>query len=488
MTTTTSGSTSERWLNYVNGQWIEADSGKTISVVNPSTLAEIATVPDSGEAETKAAIEAAHTAFQSWSTLSAYERSDMLMRWYHLLMRHQEDLARTMTAEQGKPLSEARGEIAYAASFISWYAEEAKRLYGDIIPATSSAKRMFVLRQPVGVVAAITPWNFPAAMITRKVGPALAAGCTCIVKPAEQTPLTALYMAKLAEEAGIPAGVLNIVTGEASVIGDTLFADSRVAKVTFTGSTEVGKHIMRASADTMKKISLELGGHAPVIVLDDADAELAAEQTLLSKFRNAGQTCVCANRIYVQKGIRPAFEKLLADKIRALKVGDGMDPDSAIGPVIDEDGLNKIQRHVSDAVERGAAVITGGSRREVPKHAGYFFEPTLLTGVDSSMLIMKEETFGPVAPIVEFTDPDDAVRQANDSPYGLASYVFTSNINHAIRLAERLQYGIVGVNDGLPSSAQAPFGGMKESGLGREGGKYGIEEYVEIKYISLGLY
>ncbi|MEC0246704.1 NAD-dependent succinate-semialdehyde dehydrogenase [Paenibacillus chitinolyticus] len=488
MTTTTSGSVSERWLNYVNGQWIEADSGKTISVVNPSTLKEIATVPDSGEAETKAAIEAAHAAFQSWSTLSAYERSDMLMRWYHLLMRHQEGLARTMTAEQGKPLSEAKGEIAYAASFISWYAEEAKRLYGDIIPATSSGKRMFVLRQPVGVVAAITPWNFPAAMITRKVGPALAAGCTCIVKPAEQTPLTALYMAKLAEEAGIPAGVLNIVTGEASVIGDTLFADSRVAKVTFTGSTEVGKHIMRASADTMKKISLELGGHAPVIVLDDADVELAAEQTLLSKFRNAGQTCVCANRIYVQKGIRAAFENLLADKIRALKVGDGMDPDSAIGPVIDQDGLNKIQKHVSDAVERGATVITGGSRKEVPEHAGYFFEPTLLTGVDSSMLIMKEETFGPVAPIVEFTDPDDAVRQANDSPYGLASYVFTSNINHAIRLAERLQYGIVGVNDGLPSSAQAPFGGMKESGLGREGGKYGIEEYVEIKYISLGLY
>ncbi|MEY9093410.1 NAD-dependent succinate-semialdehyde dehydrogenase [Paenibacillus sp. RC84] len=488
MTMTTSGSTSERWLNYVNGQWIEADSFKTISVVNPSTLGEIATVPDSGEAETKAAIEAAHAAFQSWSTLSAYERSDMLMRWYHLLMRHQEDLAETMTAEQGKPLSEAKGEIAYAASFISWYAEEAKRLYGDIIPATSSGKRMFVLRQPVGVVAAITPWNFPAAMITRKVGPALAAGCTCIVKPAEQTPLTALYMAKLAEEAGIPAGVLNIVTGEASVIGDTLFADSRVAKVTFTGSTEVGKHIMRASADTMKKISLELGGHAPVIVLDDADVELAAEQTLLSKFRNAGQTCVCANRIYVQKGIRAAFENLLADKIRALKVGDGMDPDSAIGPVIDEDGLNKIQKHVSDAVERGATVITGGSRKEVPEHAGYFFEPTLLTGVTGSMLIMKEETFGPVAPIVEFTDPDDAVRQANDSPFGLASYVFTSNINHAIRLAERLQYGIVGVNDGLPSSAQAPFGGMKESGLGREGGKYGIEEYVEIKYISLGLY
>ncbi|MFS0838202.1 NAD-dependent succinate-semialdehyde dehydrogenase [Paenibacillus sp. 1P03SA] len=488
MTTTTSGTASEQWLNYVNGRWIQSESGRTIPVVNPSTLREMATVPDSGAAETKAAIEAAHNAFQTWSTLSAYERSDILMRWYHLMMSHQEGLAKTMTAEQGKPLAEAKGEIAYAASFISWYAEEAKRLYGDIIPATTSGKRMFVLRQPVGVVAAITPWNFPAAMITRKVGPALAAGCTCIVKPAEQTPLTALYMAKLAEEAGIPAGVLNIVTGEASVIGDTLFADPRVAKVTFTGSTEVGKHIMRASADTMKKISLELGGHAPVIVLDDADVELAAEQTLLSKFRNAGQTCVCANRIYVQKGIRAAFENLLADKIRALKVGDGMDPDSAIGPVIDEDGLNKIQKHVTDAVERGATVITGGSRKEVPRHAGYFFEPTLLTGVDSSMLIMKEETFGPVAPIVEFTDPDDAVRQANDSPYGLASYVFTSNINHAIRLAERLQYGIVGVNDGLPSSAQAPFGGMKESGLGREGGKYGIEEYVEIKYISLGLY
>ncbi|WP_068775658.1 NAD-dependent succinate-semialdehyde dehydrogenase [Paenibacillus sp. FJAT-26967] len=477
----------EDWFNLINGEWIPSGSGKTNPVLNPSTLKEIATVPVCGKEETLQAISAAHQAFQTWSATSAYERSAILMNWYSLMMEHQDELAKLMTAEQGKPYEEAKGEIAYAASFISWYAEEGKRLYGDIIPASTANKRMFVIRQPVGVIAAITPWNFPAAMITRKVAPALASGCTCIVKPAGQTPLTALYMAKLAEEAGVPAGVLNVITGKSSVIGDTLFEDSRVAKVTFTGSTEVGKHIMRASAATMKKISLELGGHAPVIVLDDADAELAAEQTLLSKFRNAGQTCVCANRIYVQKGIRLKFERLLGEKMARLKVGDGMKSDTSIGPLIDEDGMNKVIRQVENAVSRGAKIVTGGQAVKIAGHDGYFYEPTLLTGVDASMEIMQEETFGPVAPIVEFEDPEDAVRQANDSPFGLASYLFTSNLNQAIRIAERLQFGIVGVNDGLPSSAQAPFGGMKESGLGREGGKYGIEEYVEIKYISLGL-
>ncbi|MVP00290.1 NAD-dependent succinate-semialdehyde dehydrogenase [Paenibacillus lutrae] len=477
----------EDWFNLINGEWIPSGSGKTNPVLNPSTLKEIATVPVCGKEETLQAISAAHQAFQTWSATSAYERSAILMNWYSLMMEHQDELAKLMTAEQGKPYEEAKGEIAYAASFISWYAEEAKRLYGDIIPASTANKRMFVIRQPVGVIAAITPWNFPAAMITRKVAPALASGCTCIVKPAGQTPLTALYMAKLAEEAGVPAGVLNVITGKSSVIGDTLFEDSRVAKVTFTGSTEVGKHIMRASAATMKKISLELGGHAPVIVLDDADAQLAAEQTLLSKFRNAGQTCVCANRIYVQKGIRPEFERLLGEKMARLQVGDGMKPGTSIGPLIDEDGMNKVIRQVENAVSGGAKIVTGGKAVKIPGHDGYFYEPTLLTGVDASMEIMQEETFGPVAPIVEFEDPEDAIRQANDSPFGLASYLFTSNLNQAIRIAERLQFGIVGVNDGLPSAAQAPFGGMKESGLGREGGKYGIEEYVEIKYISLGL-
>lgn len=473
--------------HYIDGQWKTAVSGKVLDVVNPATLQPIATVPDGGRQDALDAVEAAAKALQGWSAASAYERAEVLRRFYELMMARREELARILTEEQGKPLAEALGEIDYGAGFIAWYAEEAKRVYGDTIPAGSRNKRMLVIRQPVGVVAAITPWNFPAAMITRKIGPALAAGCTCVVKPAEQTPLTALFLAKLAEEAGLPAGVLNVITGDATSIGDVLLSDPRVAKVTFTGSTEVGKHVMRSAANTVKKVSLELGGHAPVIVLDDADPRKAAEQTVLSKFRNAGQTCVCANRIYVQRSIRAEFELELADIIRRLKVGSGLDKGTDIGPLINREALEKVEEHVRDAVSRGASVVTGGATTEVAGCSGYFYEPTLLTGVKPGMKIMQEETFGPVAPVVEVVDEEEAVRLANDTRYGLASYLFTENLSRAIRVAEQLQYGIVGINDGLPSAVQAPFGGMKESGIGREGGKYGLEEYLETKYISIGL-
>ncbi|GIP40051.1 NAD-dependent succinate-semialdehyde dehydrogenase [Paenibacillus sp. J31TS4] len=473
---------------YIGGEWKEAVRGGTIDVFNPATLEKLATVPDAGDDEAAQAVDAASSALPAWREASAYERAALLMRWYEQIMLHQEEIARTMTMEQGKPLPEARTEVAYAASFIQWYAEEAKRVYGEIIPATTAGKRLFVIRQAVGVVGAITPWNFPAAMITRKAGPALAAGCTIVVKPAEQTPLTALLLAEMAEKAGIPAGVLNVITGDAKTIAGRLMADGRVRKVTFTGSTEVGKEIMRGAADTMKKISLELGGHAPVIVFDDADLELAAEQTAISKFRNAGQTCVCANRIYVHESVHDAFERRLADKIAGLRVGYGLDEGVAIGPLIDESGLDKVKRQVEEAVARGAKAVVGGRTAEPEgSRRGFFYEPTLLTGVTPDMQIMREETFGPVAPLIPFRTDEEAVRMANDSVYGLAAYLFTTNVNRAVRAAEGLEYGIVGVNDGAPSTAQAPFGGFKESGLGREGGRQGIEEYLETKYISLGL-
>ncbi|WP_262173143.1 NAD-dependent succinate-semialdehyde dehydrogenase [Saccharococcus sp. Marseille-Q5394] len=455
---------------------------KTIDVINPATGESIATVPHGGAKEAILAVDAAYDAFQKWSALSAYDRSSLLVKWHELIDMHMEDLAHTMTEEQGKPLSEANGEIKYANGFISWYAEEAKRIYGEMIPSSHTGKRIFIHKQPVGVTAVITPWNFPAAMITRKVGPALAAGCTVVIKPAEQTPITAIRLAQLALEAGIPAGVINVVTGEASAIGDAWLQDTRVRKLTFTGSTEVGKLLMRGASDTVKKISLELGGHAPAIVMEDCDIDKAVEGVVAAKFRNAGQTCVCTNRIYVHETIAEEFSRKLVERVKQLKVGNGMDEGVAIGPLIDEEAIRKVQFHVDDALSKGAKIAVGGSRKD-----GLFYEPTILLNVNDNMVCMKEETFGPVAPITTFYSEEEVLRRANDSIYGLAAYVFTENLSRGIRMSERLEYGIVGLNDGLPSPPQAPFGGFKQSGLGREGGHHGLDEYIEVKYISVGL-
>ena len=453
-----------------------------IDIVNPATGEEFATVPKGGREEATLAVDAADDAFKEWSALSAYERSDLIRKWYDLVDEQMEDLAKTMTEEQGKPLKEARGEMNYANGFISWYAEEGKRIYGETIPATQQNKRLFVHKQPVGVTAVITPWNFPAAMITRKVAPALAAGCTVVIKPANQTPLTAIKLVRLAEQAGIPKGVINVVTGDSKVIGETWLADTRVRKLTFTGSTEVGKTLMRGAADTVKKISLELGGHAPAIVMADSDLEKAATGVLAAKFRNAGQTCVCVNRVYVHESIAEAFTEKLVEKASQLKVGNGLEEGTDIGPLIDEAAIEKVQQHVDDAKEKGAQVALGGKSA-----SGLFFEPTILTGVTDNMICMAEETFGPITPITTFSTEEEAVRRANDSIYGLAAYVFTENITKGIHISEQLEYGIVGLNDGAPSTPQAPFGGFKQSGLGREGGHHGIDEYLEVKYISLGL-
>ncbi|UYM81288.1 NAD-dependent succinate-semialdehyde dehydrogenase [Heyndrickxia coagulans] len=471
----------EDYLMYLNGEWTGEGLPK-IKVDNPASGEVIATIPKGGEKEAKLAVDAAHAAFPAWAALSAYERSAYLRTWFELIHQHENELARTMTIEQGKPLKEALGEMRYANGFIEWFAEEGKRVYGETIPASATNKRLFVHKQPVGVVAAITPWNFPAAMITRKVAPALAAGCTVVIKPAKQTPLTALKLAELAAKAGIPKGVMNVITGSAKEIGDTWLADERVRKLTFTGSTEIGKELMRGSADTVKKVSLELGGHAPVIITKHADLDKAAEGTVAAKFRNAGQTCVCSNRIYVQEEVYEAFTKKFTEKVKALRVGDGLAEGTDIGPLIDRNAVEKVEHHVKDAVEKGATVETGGSTKD-----GLFFEPTVISNVTDEMICMKEETFGPLAPVTKFTDIDEAIRRANDSIYGLAAYVFTENISEGIQIAEGLEYGIVGLNDGLPSTPQAPFGGFKQSGLGREGGRYGIEEFLEVKYISLGL-
>ncbi|MBN8192826.1 NAD-dependent succinate-semialdehyde dehydrogenase [Bacillus sp. NTK074B] len=465
----------------INGEQTGSDLAKK-DVTNPATSEVIATIPNGGKHEAKEAVDAAYDAFKEWSQYSAYERSELIRKWHDLIDENKEDLARTMTIEQGKPLKEALGEIQYANGFISWYAEEGKRVYGEQIPATQRNKRLFVHKQPVGVVAVITPWNFPAAMITRKVAPALATGCTVVIKPANQTPLTALKMAALADEAGIPKGVINVVTGDSKSIGEAWMEDSRVRKLTFTGSTEVGKVLMKGSADTVKKISLELGGHAPVIVMADSDLEKAVDGVIASKFRNAGQTCVCSNRIYVHESIADTFSHKLVEKVKALKVGNGLEEGVDIGPLIDEDAIEKVQKHVKDAVEKGASVAYGGNGLD-----GLYFEPTVLTNVNDDMLCMKDETFGPVAPITTFSTEEEAIERANDSIYGLAAYVFTENITKGIRISEQLEYGIVGLNDGMPSTPQAPFGGFKQSGLGREGGHQGIEEFLEVKYISLGL-
>lgn len=471
---------------YINGEWLGGEGELAVlDVINPANGEIISQIPKCGAVEAKKAVDAAYEALASWSNKTAIERGDRLNQWYKLIDDHKEEIAEIMTCEQGKPLKEALGEVIYGNSFISWYAEEGKRIYGETIPSSHENKRLFVLKQPVGVVAAITPWNFPAAMITRKVAPALAAGCTVVVKPAEQTPLTALKLAELAEKAGIPKGVFNVITGDAEAIGETWIQDDRVRKITFTGSTKVGKILMRGAADTVKKVSLELGGHAPLIVFDDADLDKAVEEAIASKFRNAGQTCVCANRIYVHESIAETFSEKYISAVKALKIGNGLEDGVQVGPLIDNRAIEKVENQIADALEKGGNVEVGGKKLSLD--GGFFFEPTVLTNVTDNMLCMSEETFGPLAPISTFTSAEEVIRRANHSPYGLAAYVFTQNIKQAIQVCEQLEYGIVGLNDGLPSVAQAPFGGYKQSGLGREGGHHGIEEFLETKYISLAL-
>jgi succinate-semialdehyde dehydrogenase/glutarate-semialdehyde dehydrogenase len=467
----------------VDGRWADADDGRTLEVRNPSTGVPVGRVPSMGAVETRRAIEAARAALPAWRALTARERSQKLRRWFELMMEHQDDLARIMTTEQGKPLAEARGEIAYAASFIEWFAEEARRIDGDVIPGHQPDKRIVVLKQPIGVCAAITPWNFPAAMITRKAGPALAAGCTMVVKPASATPLSALALGWLAQEAGIPAGVLQVVTGSASAVGGELTRHPEVRKLSFTGSTEIGRELMAQCAPTIKKLSLELGGNAPFIVFDDADLDAAVEGAVVSKFRNNGQTCVCTNRFLVQDAVYERFAAKLAARVSQLRVGDGMEEGVMLGPLIDEGAVRKVEEHIGDAVAGGAVLLCGGRRHA---RGGLFFEPTVLAEVRPGMKVATEETFGPLAALFRFRTEDDAIRLANDTEYGLASYFYGRDIARVWRVAEALDYGIVGVNTGLISTAEAPFGGVKQSGLGREGSRYGIEDYLELKYVCLG--
>ncbi|HVS27622.1 MAG TPA: NADP-dependent succinate-semialdehyde dehydrogenase [Burkholderiales bacterium] len=468
---------------YINGEWVNADNQAAFAVTNPADGSQLGTVPNMGASETRRAIEAAHAAWPAWRVKTAKERAAVLRRWFELIMANQQDLAVIMTAEQGKPLAEAKGEIAYAASFIEWFAEEGKRLYGDTIPQPLADKRLLVVKEPVGVCVAITPWNFPTAMITRKAGPALAAGCVMVVKPAEQTPYSALALAVLAEEAGIPKGVLNVVTGDAPAIGGEMTANPLVRKLTFTGSTEVGKLLMRQCAGTVKKISLELGGNAPFIVFDDADLDAAVAGVMASKYRNTGQTCVCANRILVQDKVYDAFAAKLVEKVKTLKVGGGMEAGVTQGPLIDQQALAKVENHIADAQRKGAKVLLGGKRHAL---GGTFFEPTVLTDATTEMKVAQEETFGPVAPLFRFETEQDAVRIANDTEFGLAGYFYSRDIGRIWRVAEALECGMVGVNTGIISNEVTPFGGVKQSGIGREGSKYGIEEFVQVKYICLG--
>ena len=469
---------------YVDGAWIDADGGGTTEVTNPATGAVIGTVPTLGAAETRRAIVAAARAFPAWAARTAKERAAILRRWHDLMLANVEDLAVLMTAEQGKPLAESKGEIAYAAAFIEWFAEEGKRVYGDVIPGHQPDKRIVVLRQPVGVVAAITPWNFPAAMITRKAGPALAAGCTFVCKPATQTPYSALAMAELGERAGIPKGVFSVVTGPSTALGGEMTSNPLVRKLTFTGSTEVGKKLMQQCAGTLKKVSLELGGNAPFIVFDDADLDAAVQGAIASKYRNTGQTCVCANRLLVQEGVYDAFVAKLADAVRKLRVGDGLKGPTEQGPLIDEKAVAKVEEHIADAIAKGGKIALGGKRHAL---GGTFFEPTIVTHVTPDMLVAREETFGPIAPIFSFKDEQEAIRMANDTEFGLASYFYTRDIGRMWRVSEGLEYGIVGVNTGLISTEVAPFGGVKESGTGREGSKYGILDYTELKYLCISI-
>ncbi len=468
---------------YIDGKWVDADDGAKIEVTNPATGAVLATVPRCGAVETRRAIEAAKRAFPAWAAKTPKERGKILRKFADLMVANAEDLGRLMTAEQGKPLAEAKGEVNYAASFYEWFGEEGRRVYGDVIPSPFPDKRLLAIRQPVGVVGAITPWNFPAAMITRKAGAALAAGCTFVVKPAESTPLSALAQAELATRAGVPPGVFNVLTGKASAIGGELTSSPHVAKITFTGSTEIGKLLMQQCASTVKKVSLELGGNAPFLVFDDADLDAAVAGALASKYRNTGQTCVCANRLLVQAGVYDAFVAKLTEATKKLRVGPGLDGPTEQGPLIDAKAVAKVEEHIADAVAKGARIALGGARHAL---GGTFFEPTILTGVTTEMKVAREETFGPVAPLFRFTTEAEAIRMANDTEFGLASYFYTRDIARSWRVAEALEYGIVGINTGIISTEEVPFGGWKESGIGREGSRHGILDYTELKYMCLG--
>ena len=468
---------------YINGQWLDADSKATIPVTNPATGELIGTVPNMGVTETRRAIDFANTALPAWRAKTAKERARILRNWFDLIMKNQEALAQLMTAEQGKPLIESRGEIAYGASFIEWFGEEAKRIYGETIPAHAKDKRLIVIKQAIGVCAAITPWNFPSAMITRKVGPALAAGCTIVLKPASQTPFSALALCQLAEEAGVPPGVFSCVTGSAAEIGGELSSNPIIRKLSFTGSTEIGRLLLAQCASTVKKTSMELGGNAPFIVFDDADIDAAVKGAITSKYRNAGQTCICANRIMVQDSIYDVFVEKFAKAVSAFKVGNGADSDTVIGPLIDERALAKVEEQVKDAVSKGGKVVVGGKRHAL---GGSFYEPTVVSGATKEMLAFREETFGPFAPIFKFTTEAEAIAMANDTEFGLAAYFYAQNIGRIWRVAEALEYGMVGINEGLITTEVAPFGGVKESGLGREGSQHGIEDYLEMKYLCMG--
>ncbi|HHN5426916.1 TPA: NADP-dependent succinate-semialdehyde dehydrogenase [Klebsiella pneumoniae] len=470
----------------IDGQWRDAPNGDVIAVTNPANGEQLGSVPKMGADETREAIEAANRALPAWRALTAKERANILRRWFDLMMENQDDLARLMTLEQGKPLAEAKGEISYAASFIEWFAEEGKRIYGDTIPGHQADKRLLVIKQPIGVTAAITPWNFPAAMITRKAGPALAAGCTMVLKPASQTPFSALALAlaELANRAGIPAGVFNVVTGSAGAVGGELTSNPLVRKLSFTGSTEIGRQLMEQCAKDIKKVSLELGGNAPFIVFDDADLDKAVEGALASKFRNAGQTCVCANRLYVQDGVYDRFAEKLQQAVEKLRIGDGLQDGVTTGPLIDEKAVAKVEEHIADAIAKGAKVVTGGKPHAL---GGNFFQPTILVNVPDSAKVAKEETFGPLAPLFRFKDEADVIAQANDTEFGLAAYFYARDLSRVFRVGEALEYGIIGINTGIISTEVAPFGGVKASGLGREGSKYGIEDYLEIKYMCIGL-
>ncbi|RKZ64189.1 MAG: succinate-semialdehyde dehydrogenase (NADP(+)) [Candidatus Parabeggiatoa sp. nov. 2] len=468
---------------YLNGTWVDAHQQVVIEVTNPVDNSVLGTVPNMGQAETREAIAAAHAAFPEWRGKLAKERAVMMRRWFDFIMENQQDLAVLMTAEQGKPLAESLGEVAYGASFIEWFAEEAKRVYGDVIPEPIPGQRIVVIKQPIGVVAAITPWNFPIAMITRKIAPALAAGCTVVIKPAESTPFSALALAELAERVGFPKGVINIVTGMPEEIGAELTANPLVRKLSFTGSTAVGKLLMQQCASTVKKISLELGGNAPFIVFDDADIDAAVAGAMASKYRNTGQTCVCANRLLIQDSIYEEFAAKLAQAVSQLKVGDGLKGETQQGPLINRAAVEKVENHINDAVAQGAKIVCGGKRHAL---GGTFFEPTILADVTAAMRIAREETFGPVAPLFRFKTEDEAIRLANDTPFGLAAYFYSRTLGRAWRVAEALEYGMVGINEGVISTEIAPFGGVKESGIGREGSKYGIDDFLEIKYVCMG--